>query len=71
MMVEPSLDELMEKVQSPYTLAIAAARRARLLANGEGEPLLEEFKGHKDVSHALEEIVADKVLIKEKPKTKK
>ncbi|AZR72974.1 DNA-directed RNA polymerase subunit omega [Anoxybacter fermentans] len=62
MMVKPSLDDLLKKVDSPYTLAIAAARRARMLNEG-AEPLL-EYEGKKPVSHALEEIYAGKITIK-------
>lgn len=62
MVVKPSLDELLEKVDSPYTLAIAAARRARVLNEGE-EPFL-HCEGSKPVSHALEEIYADKIIIR-------
>ncbi len=62
MVVKPSLDDLLKKVDSAYTLAIASARRARMLNEG-GKPLL-KVEGNKPVSHALEEIVADKIIIK-------
>lgn len=62
MMVKPSLDELLTKVESPYSLVIAAARRARMLNEG-AKPLM-SYLGNKPVSHALEEIYEDKIIIK-------
>lgn len=35
MMVKPTVDELLERVDNRYELVIATARRARQLANGE------------------------------------
>lgn len=61
-MVKPSLDELLYKVESPYSLVIAAARRARMLNEG-AKPLV-SYMGSKPVSHALEEIHVDKIIIK-------
>lgn len=63
MMVKPSLDELLDKVESPYSLVIAAARRARMLNEG-AKPLMDGYLGTKPVSHALEEIYEDKIIIK-------
>jgi len=37
-MVEPTIDNLMEKVDSKYSLVVAAAKRARELVDG-AEPL--------------------------------
>lgn len=54
MMNKPSLDELMGKVDSRYTLVIAAAKRARFLTEDElktNQPLRV-----KPVTLALEEI---------------
>lgn len=62
MMVKPSLDDLLHKVESPYSLVIAAARRARMLNEG-AKPLI-GYHGSKPVSHALEEIHQDKIVIK-------
>ncbi|NLP36185.1 MAG: DNA-directed RNA polymerase subunit omega [Firmicutes bacterium] len=58
-MIYPSIDELMDKVDSKYTLVIATARRARMLNNG--DPKLVETTALKDVSIALEEIAAGKI----------
>lgn len=58
-MIYPSIDDLMEKVDSKYTLVIAAAKRARMINNG--DPKLVETVSQKDVSIALEEIAAGKI----------
>lgn len=58
-MIEPSLDKLVDKVDSKYTLVVAAAKRARLLMSGEA-PLVES-KSNKPVTVALEEIAASKI----------
>lgn len=58
-MIYPSIDTLMTKVDSKYTLVIAAAKRARLL-NENATPLLDS-KSLKNVSVALEEIAAGKI----------
>ncbi|NMA69755.1 MAG: DNA-directed RNA polymerase subunit omega [Desulfitobacterium sp.] len=57
-MRQPSLDVLLTKVDSKYTLVLAAAKRARTLMD---EPNFEEeYKGAKPVSIALEEIAEGK-----------
>jgi len=54
-MNKPSLDILLKKVDSRYTLVVAAAKRARLLTNPEASA------ASKPVSRALEEIAAGKL----------
>lgn len=63
-MLDPSIDELQEQIDSKYTLVILSARRARDLSNSE-EPLLENAKSQKNVGVALEEIRAGKLSVKE------
>ncbi len=58
-MRQPSLDTLMKKVDSKYTLVVLTAKRARSIT--EGEPKLVESKSYKPVTVALEEIARDKV----------
>ena len=58
-MIYPSIDVLITKVDSKYTLVIAAAKRARML--NEGAPRLLVTNSVKDVSVALEEIALDKI----------
>ncbi len=60
MITYPPLDDLVGKVDSPYTLVILAARRARQL-NIEGNELMENYKSIKSVSKSLEEISKGKI----------
>jgi DNA-directed RNA polymerase subunit omega len=71
-MIEPNIDDLLDKVDSKYSLVILAAKRAReinsyynQLGEGRGEyvPPLVETGGlrNKPLSIALEEIAEDKV----------
>ncbi|NLL51172.1 MAG: DNA-directed RNA polymerase subunit omega [Peptococcaceae bacterium] len=59
-MRQPSLDILMSKVDSKYTLVVAASKRARALMENT-DP--EESKDIKPVTRALEEIALDKITI--------
>lgn len=56
-MNKPSLDVLMNKVDSKYTLVVAAAKRARAIT--EGDQVLISIKTKKPVSIALHEIAGD------------
>jgi DNA-directed RNA polymerase subunit omega len=78
-MIEPNIDDLLNKVDSKYSLVILAAKRAReinsyysQLGEGRGEyvPPLVETGGlrNKPLSIALEEIAEDKVTY-ERPET--
>ncbi len=58
-MIYPSIDTLIDKVDSKYTLVIAAAKRARML--NEGARRMVDSHSIKDVSIALEEINLGKV----------
>jgi DNA-directed RNA polymerase subunit omega len=69
-MIEPKIDELLEKVDSRYTLVILAAKRAReinsyysQLGEGRGEfvPPLVEGLGSKPLAIALREVAEGKV----------
>lgn len=70
-MIEPKIDQLLEHVDSRYTLVILAARRAReinsyysQLGEGRGEfvpPLVENAMGSKPLAIALEEVAQGKV----------
>jgi DNA-directed RNA polymerase subunit omega len=72
-MIEPNIDDLLEKVDSKYSLVILSAKRAReinsyynQLGEGRGEfvPPLVETGGlrNKPLSISLEEIAEDKVI---------
>ena len=58
-MIYPSIDVLMTKVDSKYTLVIAAAKRARML--NENASRLVDTHSLKSVSIALEEIASNKI----------
>lgn len=58
-MIYPSLDHLLTKVDSKYTLVVLTSRRAREIVAGDA--LLVSSKSNKAVTIALEEIGADKV----------
>ena len=64
-MIYPSLDELLKKVDSRYTLVTATAKRARKVLE---EEKLNDDKSIKAVSIALEEIGAGKIHV-ERTKT--
>ncbi|GAC1418216.1 MAG: DNA-directed RNA polymerase subunit omega [Actinomycetota bacterium] len=70
-MIEPRIDDLLNQVDSKYTLVIMAAKRARQinsyyaqLGEGIGEyvpPLINTDPGRKPLSIALEEINVGKI----------
>lgn len=64
-MLYPSIDKLLDMVDSKYTLVIAAAKRARHLNETEGaKPYLEHHTNVKNVGIALEEIYQDELVCK-------
>lgn len=65
----PSIDEMMKKVDSKYSLVVAASRRARKLRDG-GKSEIRSPKSHKYVGIALEEIYQD-ILVVESTLNKK
>lgn len=58
-MIQPSIDVLVTKVDSKYSLVVASAKRARALV--EGAPVLVETESNKPVTKALFEIAAGKI----------
>ena len=58
-LIYPSLDNLLKKVDSKYTLVILTSRRARELVAGD-RPLVAS-RSKKEVTIALEEIATDKL----------
>lgn len=59
MMINPPIQELVNKTGNRYVLVIEAAKRARQLADGE-TPLC-EVDSNKDVTRAVQEIYQDKI----------
>lgn len=58
-MINPSIDTLVTKVDSKYTLVVLAAKRAREIMDGSTS--LVDSKSNKQVTIALEEISQDKI----------
>ncbi len=60
-MLYPPINELLDKVDSRYTLVVAAAKRARQLIDG-SEPKVNDLYSKKPVSIATQEIFEGEVL---------
>lgn len=67
-MIYPSIDKLVDKVESKYTLVSLASKRARHLREHEKDIKVDGPNSRKHVGIALEEIASDK-LYYERPKT--
>ncbi|WP_028595737.1 DNA-directed RNA polymerase subunit omega [Paenibacillus assamensis] len=63
-MLYPSIDELVRKADSKYSLVVAASRRARQLREGSRTELTQP-KSHKFVGVALEEIYGEQIHIEQ------
>lgn len=63
MITEPSVEKLDNKADSPYTIVILAAKRARHINLTEKE-LLDDYNGEKPVTKSLEEIDKGKITYK-------
>ncbi|MDA8442172.1 MAG: DNA-directed RNA polymerase subunit omega [Peptococcaceae bacterium] len=59
-MMQHSIDVLLEKADSKYTLVVAAAKRARAIT--EDPSLASQVKGQKPVTQAFSEIAAGKIV---------
>ncbi len=64
-MIHPSIDQLLDQVNSKYTLVIAAAKRGRQLRDG-ARPAIES-SSRKEVTVALQEISEGKIEIELPP----
>ena len=62
---EPSLDELLDKAESRYALAVMAAKRARVLTERSNAGVIQE--NEKPVSMALRQIAQGKIRVKRLP----
>ena len=58
-MIYPPIDELLTKVDSKYSLVIAAAKRARQIRDG-SKPTV-DISSKKEVTIALEEVSCDHI----------
>ncbi|MHC5269351.1 DNA-directed RNA polymerase subunit omega [Enterococcus sp. LJL98] len=70
MMLKPSIDTLLERVNSKYSLVILASKRAHELEAG-AEATLDTFESVKRVGQALEEIEAETVINDPHPEIKR
>ncbi len=60
-MLYPSIDQLLEKMDSKYSLVVVAARRARQLKS---DPEIVKFSAKKPVALAMEEIIKGTIRFK-------
>lgn len=66
-MIYPSIDKLLNVVSSKYELVHIAARRSKEITKEEHYQLpLNEYKCHKNIGRALEEILEGKVKVTDK-----
>ncbi|MCZ8520205.1 MULTISPECIES: DNA-directed RNA polymerase subunit omega [Paenibacillus] len=65
-MLYPSIDKLLDKVDSKYSLVVAASKRARSLRDG-AKTEVRNKRSHKQVGLALEEIYEDHVSYEKLP----
>lgn len=65
-MLYPSIDKLLDKVDSKYSLVVAASKRARMLKDN-ARTDLKAPKAHKHVGVALEELYGDYIEFQKSP----
>ncbi|MBO1304858.1 DNA-directed RNA polymerase subunit omega [Enterococcus sp. 669A] len=70
MMLKPSIDTLLDHVNSKYSLVILASKRAHELDSG-AKPTLNSFDSVKSVGQALEEIDSGTVINDPHPEIKR
>ncbi|MFV0558578.1 MAG: DNA-directed RNA polymerase subunit omega [Enterococcus sp.] len=70
MMLKPSIDSLLDSVNSKYSLVILASKRAHELDAG-AQATVENFESVKRVGQALEEIDAESVVNDPHPEIKR
>ncbi|WP_040948589.1 DNA-directed RNA polymerase subunit omega [Gorillibacterium massiliense] len=69
-MLYPSIDKLLEKMDSKYSLVVAASKRARQLREGVA-PEIGKPVSHKMVGIALEEMYKDYIRFEKIPNSNK
>lgn len=62
MIIYPSIDKLLDKVDSKYSLCTISAKRAKEI-HSKKDYILEEYQSPKEVGQALEEIVSNDLVI--------
>lgn len=61
-MLYPSIDSLLKKIDSKYSLVSVAAKRAREMKDSKN-PAMENYQSHKFVGKALEEIYEGQLVL--------
>lgn len=64
MMLHPSIDKLLEKVPSKYSLIILASKRSHDMQLNKNHQL-DKYESVKSVGKSLEEVIAGKLFIRE------
>lgn len=62
MLMYPSRDELLQKINSAYSLCVIASKRAKRIRDGE-KLMLDDYQSVQPVGKALEEIAHGDILI--------
>ncbi|MDO1605550.1 DNA-directed RNA polymerase subunit omega [Lactobacillus sp. YT155] len=62
MIIDPSIDKLLDRVDSRYSLAVLAAKRAHELENGDVE-MMSTYQSPRVIGQSLEEIADGKIEI--------
>jgi len=70
MMLKPSIDKLLDQVNSKYSLVILSSKRAHELEEGQ-LPTMKTFKSVKPTLQALEEIESGHVIVHPNPDSKR
>jgi len=70
MMLKPSIDKLLDQVDSKYSLVILSSKRAHELEAGQ-MPTMKKFDSVKPVQQALEEIESGHVIKHPNPESKR
>lgn len=63
MLLYPSQDDLLKKIDSKYSLVILAAKRAKELHGNKESEMMENYESNKNVGKALEEIKSGDLVL--------
>lgn len=62
MMLYPSIDKLLQQIDSKYSLVILSSKRAHELHH-QAQPQLDDYQSDKNVGRALEEVMEGRLTI--------
>ncbi|MEC6747513.1 DNA-directed RNA polymerase subunit omega [Marinilactibacillus sp. XAAS-LB27] len=63
MLLYPSQDKLLDKIDSKYSLVILASKRAKEMQHSHNVDLLDDYQSIKNVGRALEEIESGDIVL--------